>query len=258
MVISRIGVHSHIRFDGWWSERGHPVIELHQFPRVWGINPGPFCLKVEFYLRLAGIPYRPVVTMPFRAPRGKLPFIVDGGRRIPDSGHIIDHLRRTTTDLDGGLDQQQLALGHLLRRACEESLYFVLVYARWMDEAGWAAMRPALASMLPPGLRAVIVPFARRVTRRALHAQGYGRHTREEIYAMGAADLAAINTMLAGRAFAVADRPTSFDAALYAVLLSIMHPPIETPLKQSAQQHPGLLDYAARIARMLPPPSDSL
>ncbi|MBV9758231.1 MAG: glutathione S-transferase family protein [Alphaproteobacteria bacterium] len=234
------------------------MIELHQFPAAWGINPSPFCLKVEFYLRLAGIPYRSVVTMPFRAPRGKLPFIVDGGRRIPDSGHIVDHLRHTTTDLDAGLDPQQLALGHLLRRTCEESLYFVLVYARWVDEAGWAVMRPALAAMLPPGLRAAIVPYARRVTRRALHAQGYGRHTPEEIYAMGAADLAAIETLLAGREFAVSDSPTSFDAAVYAVLLSILHPPIETPLKQSAQQHPDLLAYAARIARMLPPPGRSL
>jgi glutathione S-transferase len=232
------------------------MIELHEFAPAWGINPSPFCLKVEFYLRLAGIPYRPVVTMPFRAPRGKLPFIVDGGRCIPDSGQIVEHLRRTgPADLDAGLDSQQLALGHLLRRTCEESLYFVLVYARWVDEAGWAVMRPALAAMLPAGWRAAIVPYARRATRRALHAQGYGRHTRDEIYAMGAADLAAIATMLAGRPFAVAARPTSFDAALYAVLLSILHPPIETRLKQTALQHPGLVEYASRLGRMLPHPS---
>ena len=31
---------------------GRRVIELHEFAPAWGINPGPFCLKVEAYLRL--------------------------------------------------------------------------------------------------------------------------------------------------------------------------------------------------------------
>ena len=234
------------------------MIELHEFPAGWGINPSPFCLKVEAYLRLAGIPYRSVVTMPFRAPRGKLPFLVDGDRRIPDSGHIIEHLRRTGPDLDAGLEQRQLALGHLLRRTAEESLYFVLVYSRWIDEAAWAVARPAFFASLPPGVRDVIALYARRVTRKALHAQGYGRHTRDEIYALGAADLAAIDAMLVSREFAVADHPTSFDAVLWSILVSILHPPIETPLKQAALQHPRLVQYAERIGRMLPQPGCSL
>lgn len=233
------------------------MIELHEFPAVWGINPSPFCLKVEAYLRLADIPYKPVVTMPFRAPRGKLPFITDAGRRIPDSGHIVEYLRRNTADLDAGLDETQQALGHLLRRTCEESLYWVLVYSRWVDDAGWAVGRPAFFASLPAGLRDVIAPYARRITRKALHAQGYGRHTREEIYSLGAADLAAIDTMLARREFAVADRPTSFDAVLWSILVSILHPPLGSPLKQAALQHPRLVQYVERLGRMLPRPGQS-
>ncbi len=228
------------------------MIELHEFAPAWGINPSPFCLKVEAYLGLAGIRYKPVVTLPFQAPRGKLPFIVDGGRRIADSGHIIDHLRQSAAvDLDAGLDEQQRALGHLLRRCCEESLYFVLVYARWIDAAGWAVMRPIVSAALPPGLRALITPVARRSVRKSLYAQGYGRHTRDEIYALGAADLTAIATLIAGREFAVADRPTSFDAVLYAFLASILRPPIETPLKQAALRRPALAEYVTRVERVL-------
>jgi glutathione S-transferase len=231
------------------------VIELHEFGQAWGINPSPFCLKVEAYLRLAGIPYKPVVTLPFQAPRGKLPFIVDGGRRIADSGHILAHLRRhTAVDLDAGLDERQRALGHLLRRSCEESLYFVLVYARWIDEAGWSVMREVVSAALPPGLRAVITPVIRRGVRKTLHAQGYGRHTRDEIYAMGAADLRSIAAVLVGRDFAVSDRPTSFDVVLYAFLTSILRPPIETPLKQAALQHPVLAEYVTRVEHLLAQP----
>jgi glutathione S-transferase len=225
-----------------------PLIELHQFPITWGMNASPFCLKVETYLRLARIPYRPVAGLPFRAPRGKLPFIVEDGRRIPDSGHILDHLsRRAGADLDAGLDEQQRALGHLLRRTCEESLYFVFLYSRWMDERGWTAMHRALFGGLPPGLRELIPRLARRGVRRSLHAQGYGRHTREEIYAMGAADLAAIATRLGSRGFALADGPTSFDAVLYGFLANILRPPVETPLKACALGHAALADYVARV-----------
>ena len=228
------------------------MIELHEFPATWGINPSPFCLKVEAYLGLAGIPYTPVVALPFRAPRGKLPFIVDDGRRIPDSGHIIEHLRQTATaDLDAGLDEKQRAIAHLLRRTCEESLYFVLLYSRWLDEAGWGVVRPTFFATLPPGARQLIAPVARRGVRKSLHAQGYGRHTPEEIYALGATDLAAISAQLDAREFAVADRPTSVDAVLYAFLLSILHPPVETPLKGSALKYPALAAYTARLQRAL-------
>jgi glutathione S-transferase len=230
------------------------VIELHEFPAAWGINQSPFCLKVEAYLRLAGIAYRPVATLPFKAPRGKLPFIVDGERRIPDSGHIIEHLRRSATvDLDAGLDAAQRALGHLIRRTCEESLYFVILHSRWLDDAGWAVCRPVFFAALPPGLRALVPRVARRSVRRSLRGQGYGRHSPEQIYALGAADLAAIDTMLGDRAFAVLDRPTSFDAVLYAFLASILRPPIETPLKAAARQRPSLERYVARLERLLPP-----
>ena len=231
------------------------MIELHEFPPAWGINPSPFCLKLEAHLKLAGIPYKPVVTMPFRAPRGKLPFIVADGRRIADSGHVVEHLQQNAgVDLDAGLDDEQRAVGHLLRRTCEESLYFAIVYSRWADPAGWAAFRPTLVASMPAAIGWLIPPLARRTARKALWAQGYGRHTREEVYAIGAADLAAIRTMLAGHDFAVADHPTSIDAVLYATLASIITPPIETPLKEAAMRSRDLVDYVARLEKLLPSP----
>ena len=228
------------------------MIELHAFPTTWGINPSPFCIKVEAYLRLADIPYTPVVALPFRAPRGKLPFIVDDGQRIPDSGHVIEYLRQTAkVDLDIGLDEKQRSIAHLLRRTCEESLYFVLLYSRWIDEAGWAVVRPAFFATLPPGARQLIAPLARRSVRKSLHAQGYGRHTPKEIYALGSADLDAINAQLGAREFAVADHPTSVDAVLYAFLFSILYPPVETQLKQCALKYAALGAYTTRVDHAL-------
>ena len=228
------------------------MIRLHVFADPWGINPSPFCLKVETYCRLAGIAFEPVVTLPFRAPRGKLPFLEHKSRRIADSGLIIDYLKQVFGDrLDAGLQPEQRAMGHLLRRTCEESLYFVLVQSRWMDKAGWEAIRPAFFGSLPAAVRDAVAAIARRGVKRALHGQGYGRHSPEEVLALGAADLAAIATVVARQGFAVSDRPTSFDATLYGLLANILSVPVETALKAEARRHNSLSAYVGRMRSVL-------
>jgi glutathione S-transferase len=228
------------------------VIELHQFRRAWGFNPSPFCLKVETFCQLAGIPYKSVPTLPMKSPRGKLPFIVDDGKQIADSGHILAHLRgQTGGELDAGLDASQQAIGHLLRRTCEESLYFVVVYSRWIDDAGWAVARPEFFRGLPPVVRSIVPGKLRNKVRAQLHQQGYGRHGRDEIYALGVADLQAVAVLLGFHAFAVTDRPTSYDATVYALLKSILATPIDSPLKQAALALPALADYVLRVERAI-------
>lgn len=224
------------------------MIRLHVFPTKWDFNPSPFCLKAETYCRLAKVPYEAVPTLPFGAPRGKLPFITDGGERVPDSGHIIEHLKRRAGDpLDGQLDAAQRAQGHLIRRTVEESLYFVLVYARWIDPVGWGRMKPVFFGRFPPVARDAIAALAQRGVRRTLHYQGYGRHTPDEIYALGDADLEALATTIVPHRFAVTDRPTSYDASLYGILANIVAAPIETPLADRARRHAALVDYVERV-----------
>ena len=231
------------------------LIRLHVFPDPWGLNPSPFCLKAETYCRLAGVPYRRVVTLPVRAPRGKLPFIEDAGMRVADSGVIIEHLKRRFGDpLDGALDDGQRAIGHLIRRTCEESLYFVLLHARWIDAAGWQAIRPAFFGSLPPLLRDAVAWSARRGVRQALYGQGYGRHGAAGLRVLGAADLTALATVLADRPFALGARPTSTDATLYGLLANILDAPVPTSLAEEARHQPVLAAYTARMRSVIPPP----
>ncbi|HYH20555.1 MAG TPA: glutathione S-transferase family protein [Azospirillum sp.] len=228
------------------------MIVLHQFPSPWGTNPSPFCLKVETYLRLTGMPYRTVTSASFRAPKRKLPYIVgDGvedGRVITDSGFIIDHLRAVHGDpLDRTLTAVQRALGHLTRRTCEESLYFAVVYARWIDNAGWRIAEEAFFKRLPLPLRAVLPRLVRRKVAQSLYGQGYGRHTRDEVFALGTADLDALATLLKDRPFAIADRPSSTDATLYAFLVSLLRVPFDDPLTRHARACPAFTAYLDRM-----------
>ncbi len=68
-------------------------IKLFQFPNPPTIlNPSPFCMKVEVYCLLAGVDYEIIRTSdPRKAPKGKLPYIKDGDKKIPDSSSILDY-----------------------------------------------------------------------------------------------------------------------------------------------------------------------
>jgi glutathione S-transferase len=108
---------------------GPAMIKLHQFPPVWGRNISPFTLKLEAWLRLAGLPYEVVPTRnPGKGPKGKLPFIEDDdGTVLGDSSLIIEHLMGTRgIDLDRELSPEQRAQAVSLQRLFEDHLYFHL------------------------------------------------------------------------------------------------------------------------------------
>ncbi|WP_437834850.1 glutathione S-transferase N-terminal domain-containing protein [Sorangium sp. So ce1153] len=52
-------------------------------------------MKLETWLRIAGIPYETAPLDLAAAPKGKVPYIEEAGVRIGDSTLIIDHLQRT-------------------------------------------------------------------------------------------------------------------------------------------------------------------
>jgi glutathione S-transferase len=202
-------------------------ITLYQFPTAFGLpNASPFCMKVETYLRMAGIDYAARCGMyQLRAPKKKLPYIADGGRIVADSHIILDYLKSTYGDpLDAALTPAQQARGTAILRLLEDSLYWTLLYARWIDARGWPLTRQAFFSALPMPLVWIVPPLARRGIARQLHAQGSGRHQPEEIYAIGSADLAALSLLLGEQAYFLGDQPSSVDAAAYAFLANILAP----------------------------------
>ena len=148
-------------------------VTLVQFPPIWGRNVSPFGLKLEAWLTLANIPFDIRTTMRLdKAPKGKLPYIIDQGHAIGDTSLIIAHLKHTRgIDPDAGLTPAERAQGLALQRLFEEHLYFIIVYSRWIDEEGWPLVAEAFfaereAAPAPRG--PVLVPRAR--AQDALHA----------------------------------------------------------------------------------------
>lgn len=226
------------------------MITLYQFPPVWGLpNGSPFCMKVETWLRMAGLPYESrYVVNPAKAPKGKLPYINDGGMVVADSGFIIDYLKKAHGDkLDGALDSRQRATAHLIRRTLEESLYWSVLYDRWVVDENWAITGPAYFSALPRVIRRLVMRIARRAGIRQAHAQGIGRHTREEVYAIGSADLAALAGQLGSSDYFLGSQPTSIDASAYAFIANLLWTPIDSPLTRATKGHANLVAYAERM-----------
>ena len=236
------------------------MITLHQFPPAFGLpNASPFCMKLELYLRMAGLPYRNRYTLELhKAPKGKLPWIDDDGVIMADSGLIIDYLQHKYGDpLDGELTPQQRASALAIRRLLEEHLYWTVLHARWITEAGWAMTRPAFFGALPWPLRAIVPLVARRGIRAELHGHGMGRHAVGQIHALGVADVDALAALLGDQAYFLGAKATSVDAVAAAFLANILMVPLETPIKAAAAGHANLVAYCQRMAVQYFPASHS-
>jgi glutathione S-transferase len=226
------------------------TIQLYQFKTAYGVpNLSSFCMKVEVFLRLAGLEYEIRWTFnPGKGPKGKLPFIKDDGKVVADSQAIIEYLSKAYhVDLDAGLNAEQRAIAHAFRRMIEESTYFALLHQRWIDPVTWPRIREAFFGALPPGVRSLVPRLAQKKIARDLQGQGTGRHTPEEILQRVADDLVAIAEQLNVKPYFMGDRPSTIDASLYALLANFWEIELDTPLKGLVGRHKNLVAYCERM-----------
>lgn len=226
------------------------MIELHQFPGTWGIpNPSQFCTKIETYLRLAKIPYRTVYAIPFQAPLGKLPFIVDEGHKIADSRLIIEHLKKAYGGgIDGWLSPQERAVAAAFQRLLEEHLYWVGMLTRWdYSDTNWQANKQAIFGWLPPVVRDLGAVYYRQRIKGQILGHGIGRLSKEAAFKLGIEDLDALSDFLAAKPYFMGKRPCSLDASAYGILINTLRCPIESPLKDHAHKRENLVNYCRRL-----------
>lgn len=227
------------------------MIELHTFEDCLPGTPDPsaFVVKLQTAFRLAGVGHTRVEeNNPAVGPKGKIPFIVDGDHRMGDTTLILEHLKETRgIDLDRHLSPLQKAQSHALQRMMEERLYWVMTYSRWIEPANAHIEREIFFGGLPWIIRGLVAGMAHRQVVKNLHAHGLGRHSREEIYAFGIADVQAIAETLGDQDFLFGGKPSLADATAFGMLVNILGPDISSPLKDAAASDPRLVAYTARM-----------
>lgn len=211
-------------------------------------SASPFSTKAMVLLRMAGAPYELVPSSPQKAPKGKLPVLVDGGTVVPDSGFIRLHLEDTRgVDFDEGLDARERAAARGMVALAEDRLYFAAMAERWRPEN-----RRPIADMLRgsgvPG--PVAGPLARvllRSVRRDLKGQGMGRHTDAERLRIVSEVVGAFADQLGDRPFLMGERPTAADASVWPMLLPARAAGMAPSLAAEVEARPALGRYLDRM-----------
>jgi glutathione S-transferase len=233
-------------------------ITLYQFKPMGGLpNPSPFCMKLETYLRMSGLPHTvETMTSMKKSPTGKAPVVEIDGVVMADSGVIINHLERTHGHpVDGKLTLAQRAESLAFQRMIEEHLYWVALYARWIDPDHTAERRPVIGEIIgmPAWMMSFMGGFIERGMMKRMKAHGLGLHGAEGIWQMGIADIQALSQWLGNRTWGFNDTPTTFDACLASMIALITRTGWENPLTRATQKHPNLVAHAERMmARYFP------
>src|SRR5207245_363683 len=137
-----------------------------------------------------------------KAPKGKIPYIDDGGELLGDSTFIRWHLeKKYGIDFDQGLTAEQRAIAWAFEKMAEDNLYWVSVHSRWMDAANFNRGPRVFFKAAPAVIRPLVVAMIRRRVRQSLHGQGMGRHSPDEIAALGVRSIEAIATYLGDKPF---------------------------------------------------------
>ncbi len=226
------------------------MIELYQFHPMLGLpNMSSFCLKLETWLRMAGLPYENRYTNdPREAPLGKLPCLKVDNRTIPDSTLCIDYLKhKHGIDLDRRLTPAQKAQSHALKALLEDRLYYAGLYSRWVDARYWPEFRDILFGKLPFPVRKVLPQVIQQKMKRDLQGQGIAKHPPEQVYALAAQDIAVLSALLGDQAYFFGDEPSEIDASAFGLIAQLTLVTRNTPWPPIVAPYPNLRAYAERM-----------
>lgn len=228
------------------------MIEFYKFAPQFGLrDASPFVLKLETYLRLAGLDYNANIVMdPRKAPKGKLPYIVDDGKTISDSTHCIDHLKEKYGDpLGKGLTAEQRAIGHAVKTMLEERTYWALVNLRWMEPQNAAVIRDTWFGEIPAFLRGFVFGKIIKDMKKGMQAHGIGRHSDAEIYAFAIDDLKTVEAILGDKPYLLGSAPSEYDASVYGLFANFMAKPFPSKMSAYIQSSKTLSAYIDRMEK---------
>jgi glutathione S-transferase len=226
-----------------------PMITLYGSRPHFGLpDPSPFVTKVETLLKIARLPYKPA-EMSFRqAPKGKIPYIEDGGLLLGDSFFIRRHLEeKHGADFSGGYGAEALARAWAIERMLEEHLYFIDGYSRWIVDRNFNAGPRQFFRKAPAPLRPLVIAMVRRKVAKAYRAQGIGRHSLADQFILAKGDIDCVETLLGDNRYLLGDTVCGADATVFAFMLGSLCPVFDSDMRRYLETRPRITAYVRRM-----------
>ncbi len=225
-------------------------MKLVTLPEAFGLrNVSPFCLKTEMALKYLNLSFE-VETLadPREAPKGKLPFLVVEGKKLPDSELILSYLdERSQGGLYGNLSAAEVAVGTAFVRLAEDHLYWLMVASRWLDDDWFPNVKRDFFGSFPPVIRDIGATLARRQVRQTLDLHGLGRHSLEEQKAFAHRDFAAIERQVSHQGYIAGPRLTVYDFAVTGLVATTYDQQPHTWINPIADEYPAVRDYVEKV-----------
>ncbi|KAL4937630.1 hypothetical protein BDV06DRAFT_69988 [Aspergillus oleicola] len=241
-----------------------PTLTIYRgFPAPGQYVWSPFVTKLEARLRFANVPYSPAAGNVRAAPKGKIPYAEitndAGSIELGDSALIIRHLieNGVLSSLNESLLAEERAHDLGIRALLEDKCYFYNTRERWTEN--YYPMRDHVLSALPYPMRVVIGALIYRNIVAALHGQGTGRYSAEEIQLFRVEAWEAVNDLLvaakkkaingSGGPFWVlgGERATEADASVFGFVVSVLVCRAGPNTKELVKGFPVVVEYARRI-----------
>ena len=224
------------------------MITLYGFGPAFGLpDPSQFVVKTEVLLKLVGEAYEKRRADPRKGPRGKIPWIDDSGRIVPDSNLIRFHLEATRgIDFEKGLTDPQKGAAWALERMLEEHVYWLVVMERWLDPVNFAKGPRKFFDPVPALIRPLVTGMVGRQVGKTLQSHGIGRYTPEERTGLAARAALAGSQCLGDKPWLFGEEPCGADATAYAFVASAICPHFEGPVRRAFEKHANLVEYVER------------
>ena len=225
------------------------MLKLQMFGPAFGLpDPSPFAMKGEMLLKLAGLDYSTEVGDVRKAPKGKMPVLIDGDTAIPDSTFIRFHLEDNHgIDFDKGLSARERGIAWSVEKMLEESLYFAVMHERWAIDENFDRGPRMFFDSIPAPVRGILVRMIRKQVIRNLWGQGTGRHSRPEICRLAARMLTSLSDVMGDNKYLMGSRACGADASVFPFVAGSLCPVFDSEVLAHAQSHKNLIDYNQRM-----------
>lgn len=227
------------------------MIKLYGFGENFGVvDASPFVVKVDLLLRVAGIPFESIgdFTKLNKSPKGKLPYIEDGAKKIGDSTFIQAYLiEKYNISLNVGLSTEQEAIAHFINKTLDENLYWCLMYCRWVLDDTWNILKKSLFKVIPSPLLSIVAGFVRKGMLKSLHKQGTGRHSEQEVLKIADDTFRALSALLGDKTYFFGDEITVLDINVYAHIAQFILVDYDSVFNEKAKEYDNLVGFCERI-----------